>query len=70
MHFFMSALGKDSGVRNLLNTPPDLEGVEKAAVFWGVDTIILFFGVTNRGRFFLCFVLFKERLDFFLLGIF
>ena len=38
--------------------------------FWGVDTIILFFGVTNRGRFFLCFVLFKERLDFFLLGIF
>ena len=65
MHFFLSALGKDAGVRNLLNTRPDLEGVEKAAVFWGVDTIILFFGVTNRGRFFLCFVLFKERLDFF-----
>ena len=59
-----------TGVRNLLNTRPDLEGVEKAAVFLRVVTIILFFGVTNRGRFFLCFVLFKERLDFFLVGIF
>ena len=62
MHFFLSALGKDSGVRNLLNTRPDLEGMEKAAVFWGVDTIILFFGVTNRGRFFLCFVSSPEPL--------
>ena len=69
MHFFLPALGKDSGVRNLLNTRPDLEGVEKAAVFSRVDIIILFFGVTNRGRNFLCFVLFKERLDFFLIGI-
>ena len=33
MHFFLPALGKDSGVRNLLNTRPELEGVEKAAVF-------------------------------------
>ena len=51
--FFLPALDKDSGVRNLLNARPNLEGVEKAAVFWGVDTIILFFGVTNRGRNFL-----------------
>ena len=63
--FSCQPLIKTLGVRNLLNTRPDLEGVEKAAVFWGVDTIIIFFGVTNRGRFFLCFVLFKERLDFF-----
>ena len=50
MHFFLIALGKDSGVSNLLNTRPAFVGVEKAAVFWGVNILISFLGVTKRGK--------------------
>ena len=64
--FFLLALGKDSGVRTCsrLNTPPAFKGVEKAAVFWGVDIGIPFLGVTYRGKL-LRFGLCKDRLDFF-----
>ena len=68
--FFLLAHGKDSGVRTCgrLNTPPAFEGMEKAAVFWGVDIGIPFFGVTYRRKL-VCFGLCKDKLDFFLLGI-
>ena len=64
------ALGKYSGVRTCsrLNTQPAFEGVEKSAVFLGVDNGIPFLDVTYRGKL-LRFVLCKKRLDFFLLGI-
>ena len=68
--FFLLTLGKDSGVRacSRLNTPPAFEGVEKAAVFLGIDIGIPFLGVTYRGKL-LRFGLCKDRLDLFLFGI-
>ena len=50
--FSLLALGKDSGVRtcSLLNIPLAFKGVEKAAVFLGVDIGIPFLGVTYRGK--------------------
>ena len=50
MYFFLIALGKDSGVSSLLNTRPAFVGVEKAAVFFGVNILIPFLGVTKQGK--------------------
>ena len=61
--------GIQSAVSNLLNTRPAFVDVEKAAVFFWVNILIPFLGVTKRGKR-LRFGFFNQRLDFFRLGIF
>ena len=57
--FFLSALGKDSGVRNLLNTRPDLEGVEKLQSFGKLILLFSFSVSQTEADFF--FALFYLR---------